>query len=91
MSLAMALALGVAVPWLAHRRAAGRSSVIMISIDTLRADRLGILGYERRLTPNLDRLAEGGAVFLQATSTSPWTLPSHGSVFTSMLPFDHGE
>jgi arylsulfatase A-like enzyme len=62
----------------------------MISIDTLRADRLGILGYERGLTPNLDRLAEGGAVFLQATSTSPWTLPSHGSVFTSMLPFDHG-
>lgn len=83
------LAANLLVPWFAARRAAGHPSVILISIDTLRADRLGVMGNQRKLTPHLDKLGSEGAVFLQATSTSPWTLPSHGSVFTSMLPFDH--
>lgn len=87
--LALVAAANVLVPWLCARRAVGHPPVIMISIDTLRADRLGVTGNPRGLTPHLDKLANEGAFFLQASSTSPWTLPSHGSVFTSMLPFDH--
>ena len=64
--------------------------VILVSLDTLRADRVGFLGGARRLTPRLDELALEGAVFEQAQSPAPWTLPSHASVFTSLLPYDHG-
>ncbi|MEO7730276.1 MAG: sulfatase [Kofleriaceae bacterium] len=65
-------------------------SVLVVSIDTLRADRLGVLGGHRDLTPNLDRLAREGAVFEAASSTAPWTLPAHVSLFLSQLPWDHG-
>jgi arylsulfatase A-like enzyme len=66
-------------------RAGSRPSVILISIDTLRADRL-----TARAMPRLHALLGEGAVFAQATSAAPWTLPSHVSLFTSLLPFDHG-
>ena len=88
---ALLAAAHLALPVVAARRAAGHPSVVVISIDTLRADRLGAAGYFRALTPNLDRLADDGAQFLQATSTSPWTFPAHVSLFTSALPFDFGE
>lgn len=65
-------------------------SVLIVSIDTLRADRLGVLGGRRNLTPNLDRLAREGVVFEKASSTAPWTLPAHVSLFLSQLPWDHG-
>jgi choline-sulfatase len=65
-------------------------SVLLVSIDTLRADRLGVLGGRRNLTPNLDRLAREGVVFEKASSTAPWTLPAHVSLFLSQLPWDHG-
>jgi len=64
--------------------------IIIVSFDTMRADRLGALGYPRPTTPHLDALAAQGALFEQAGSTAPWTLPSHASMFTSLLPFDHG-
>lgn len=64
--------------------------IILLSLDTMRGDRLGALGYPKPLTPHLDALAREGVLFEQATSTAPWTLPSHGSIFTSLLPFDHG-
>ena len=74
----------------AFERAAGEGpSVVLVSLDTLRADRLGVLGNPRPLTPHLDQLAAEGALFTQATAPSPWTLPSHTSVFTSLLPYDH--
>jgi len=79
----------VVLPDLAARRSAGHPSVILISIDTLRADRLGTLGYPRNSTPFLDRLAREGVLFTNAAAAAPWTMPSHASVFTSMLPFDH--
>jgi arylsulfatase A-like enzyme len=86
---AAAAAIVVAVlPVVAARRAAGHPSVILVSIDTMRADALGALGG--RGTPRLDRLASEGTLFEQATSAAPWTLPSHASIFTSQLPFDHG-
>lgn len=66
----------------------GRPSIILISIDTLRADRLGVLGNQRSLTPALDRFAAEGMLFQEAISAAPWTLPSHAAIFTSLLPFD---
>ena len=64
--------------------------VIMISVDTLRADHLGCYGYKRLRTPNIDFLAEGGTLFEQVTSQVPLTLPSHASLFTSTYPFSNG-
>ena len=71
------------------RRAAGRPSVLILCLDTMRADALGSLGGGDR-TPFLDRLAAESVLFEQATAAAPWTLPSHVSLFTSRLPFDHG-
>ena len=78
------------LPRVAESRAAAHPSVILISIDTLRADRLGVLGNPRPLTPNLDGLAREGAVFAAASSPAPWTKPAHASIFMSLLPSDHG-
>lgn len=64
--------------------------VILISIDTLRADRLGAYGSKAGLTPNLDAFAQGAVVFEEAYSHVPLTLPAHASLFTSLLPSHHG-
>jgi arylsulfatase A-like enzyme len=79
----------VAYPALGSWRARGRPSVIVVSLDTLRADRLGFLGNTRGLTPHLDALAAQGVAFERAIAPAPWTLASHASLFTSKLPFDH--
>ncbi len=70
--------------------------VILISVDTLRADHLGCYGYRAQATPYIDRLASGGTLFSQASAQAPLTLPSHVSLFTSRYPFrtqiqDNGE
>lgn len=64
--------------------------VILISIDTLRADHLGIYGYTKGRTPNIDALAKDGTVFDRAYAHAPQTLPSHTSMLTGQLPFEHG-
>ena len=64
-------------------------NVILISLDTVRADHLSVYGYPRSTTPNLERLAEEGLVFEQAFTQTPWTVPSHMSVFTSLYPSVH--
>jgi arylsulfatase A-like enzyme len=64
--------------------------VVLISIDTLRADHLGLYGYERQTSPNLDRLALESTVFDEAMSSSPWTLPAHASLLTGLYPSRHG-
>lgn len=64
--------------------------VILISIDTLRADRLPIYGSSRAATPALDRLAGDAVVFENAYAHSPQTLPSHTSILSGELPFAHG-
>lgn len=66
------------------------ASVILISIDTLRPDRLGAYGSRAGLTPNLDAFAPGAVVFEEAYSHVPLTLPAHASLFTSLLPSRHG-
>ena len=63
--------------------------VIVVVIYTLRADHLGTYGYARATSPNLDRWAREGRVFERAYSTSSWTLPSFGTLFTGYLPTRH--
>ncbi len=70
--------------------AAGEASILLVSIDTLRADRLALYGYGKGSTPNLDRLGREGVVFEDAYSHCPLTLPAHASLFTGLLPPEHG-
>ncbi len=65
-------------------------NLILISIDTLRADRPGAYGYPRPTSPSIDALARRGARFDVAIAESNWTLPSHVSLFTGLPPFEHG-
>ena len=64
--------------------------IILISIDTLRADHLPIYGYRSVRTPTIDALAADGIVFENAYAHSPQTLPSHVSILSGRLPFQHG-
>ena len=85
-----------------ERAAAGRGSgdpaapggppnLILISIDTLRADRLNAYGYDlRTVSPHIDALAADGILFENAITTSPWTTPAHVSLLTSLQPTSHG-
>lgn len=65
-------------------------NVILITLDTTRADHLGCYGYAGVKTPNLDALAARGVVFEQAATTAPLTLPAHCSIMTGMYPTYHG-
>ena len=67
-----------------------RAPIVLISIDTLRADHLAAYGYRGGSTPAIDRLASGGIVFEDAYSQTPLTLPSHATLFTGRLPTRHG-
>jgi arylsulfatase A-like enzyme len=64
--------------------------VLLISIDTCRADHLSLYGYQRETSPTLERLATDGVVFDQAFVQVTDTVPSHASLFTSRYPFVHG-
>jgi arylsulfatase A-like enzyme/lipopolysaccharide biosynthesis regulator YciM len=68
----------------------GRPDVLLISIDTLRADRLGSYGYAAAQTPALDGLAANGLRFAQAATVTPLTLPAHTSLLTGTFPTFHG-
>ena len=68
----------------------GPAPVILISVDTLRADHLSCYGYRRLKTPHIDSLARGGTLFAEISSQAPITLPSHVSLFTSTYPFANG-
>ena len=65
-------------------------SVLLITLDTTRADRLGCYGYSQAQTPVLDRLAEQGVLFERAYAPVPLTLPSHASMLTGLYPPEHG-
>jgi arylsulfatase A-like enzyme/Flp pilus assembly protein TadD len=64
--------------------------VVLVTIDTLRADRLGCYGSRDVATPNLDGLARDGALAVEATVHVPLTRPSHASLLTGLLPAEHG-
>jgi arylsulfatase A-like enzyme len=64
--------------------------VVLVVVDTLRADHLGLYGYGRETSPALDRAAREGRVFRRALASSSWTLPSFGSILTGTRPSIHG-
>ncbi|MDG1984382.1 MAG: sulfatase [Planctomycetota bacterium] len=67
-----------------------RPNVLLVVLDTLRADRLGCYGYERATSPRIDAIARDGVLFERAWSAAPWTLPSHASLFSSLHAVEHG-
>src|SRR4051794_15330560 len=69
---------------------AGDLNLLLITLDTTRADRIHAYGFDEVETPNLDRLAREGVLFEQAVSAAPLTLPAHSSIFTGKFPPAHG-
>jgi arylsulfatase A-like enzyme len=84
--------------WLQERNAVvqlpaavpGAPNVLVIVVDTLRADHVSSYGYARPTTPNLDGLAQQGVRFDHAISPCSWSLPSHVSLLTGLYQFEHG-
>jgi len=70
--------------------AAGRPNVILISLDTVRADHLSVYGYGKKTTPNLEQFARESEVYTRAVSSGDMTLPTHASFFTGLYPSQHG-
>jgi arylsulfatase A-like enzyme len=98
LSLVVVLAGGIAVgDWIEQTREnarplppAGSPNVILIVLDTVRADRMSVYGYPRATTPALERLARRAVRFTRARATAPWTLASHASLFSGRLPHELG-
>jgi len=67
-----------------------RPNILLIVMDTQRADNLSCYGYSKETTPNIDRIAKDGAVFLNNITPGVWTLPSHASLFTGRYVSGHG-
>jgi arylsulfatase A-like enzyme len=67
-----------------------RPNIILVTLDTTRADHLSCYGHDRKTSPNLDKLAEGSLVYTKAIAPSSWTLPSHASLFTGKFTSSHG-
>lgn len=67
-----------------------RHNLVLIMLDTVRADHLSCYGYARPTSPNLDQLARQGVLFEDAIAPTSWTLPSLASVLTGLLPHQHG-
>lgn len=68
----------------------GKLSLLVIGLDTTRADRLGCYGHERAATPTIDAIAARGVLFRRASAHAPLTLPTHASLFTGTYPPEHG-
>ena len=74
----------------ADASAADRPNLVLITLDTTRTDRLGSYGYDAAQTPALDSLAKRGVQFDEAYTPAPMTLPAHATMFTGILPPEHG-
>jgi arylsulfatase A-like enzyme len=68
----------------------GAPHIVLLVLDTLRADHLACYGYDRPTSPALDALATESTLYEHAVAPSPWTLPSHASMFTGLYPSEHG-
>jgi arylsulfatase A-like enzyme len=91
-TLAAAVSLALAPTW-ACSGCGGEArppNVVLVTIDTLRADHLGCYGYPRPTSPRIDALAAGAERYTRCQATSAWTLPSHASLFTGRYPSQHG-
>ncbi|MGE0536466.1 MAG: sulfatase-like hydrolase/transferase [Pirellulales bacterium] len=67
-----------------------KPNVLLITLDTVRKQNLSLYGYSRPTTLQFEKLAQRGALYTNAIAPSSWTLPTHASIFTSLLPFEHG-
>lgn len=76
--------------WYWSRVASSRPNVLLVTLDTTRADRIGPWNTQPNLTPHLDELAAAGIVFERAYAPVPLTLPSHASLMTGLYPPEHG-
>jgi len=65
-------------------------NIIIFLIDAQRADKLSCYGYDKPTTPNIDRIAGEGTLFLNHTTPGVWTLPAHVSLFTGLYQHTHG-
>jgi arylsulfatase A-like enzyme len=72
------------------RAAAERPTLVLVSVDCLRADHVGAYGYSLPTTPEIDAVAREGTIFENAFATASWTLPSHMSMLTGLVPSLHG-
>jgi len=68
----------------------GAPNLIVITLDTTRADALGVYGANQPTSPAIDRMAGSGALFTNALASSPMTLPSHSTIFSGLYPYAHG-
>ena len=97
MALVGIIAIGVGSwRWMTYRQTlarlpsarAGAPNVLLVVLDTVRAQNLSLYGYGRSTTPNLEQWAKTGIVFDKAIASAPWTLPSHASMFTGRWPHE---
>jgi arylsulfatase A-like enzyme/Tfp pilus assembly protein PilF len=92
--LILLLAVGVGAGLFAFRKRSAQSrrpqNVLLITMDTTRADYLGCFGAASAQTPNIDHLAHKGTMFTNCTTCAPLTLPSHASILTGVYPYVHG-
>jgi arylsulfatase A-like enzyme len=73
-----------------ERKENGRPNIILVTLDTLRADHLSFYGYPVETSPFLRSLAKQGVLFRNAYTSATWTLPAHGSLFTGQMPSVNG-
>lgn len=83
------IAIECVTAWGFSEPAASAPNIVLITVDTFRADHLGSYGYHRKTSPRLDELAARGVRFDRAWSQAPWTLPSMATVHTSLYPSQH--
>lgn len=86
----VALAIVILILYHGCKKKSSEPNVVLIVLDTLRADHLPIYGYEKNTAPFLSRLASHGVVFENTFSPTSWTGPATASIFTSLYPFQHG-
>ena len=67
-----------------------KANIILLVLDTQRADRLSCYGYPKETSPQLDRFAAEATLFTHAIAPAQWTVPSHASMFTGLYPSRHG-
>jgi hypothetical protein len=72
------------------RKPARPDHLVIVLLDTLRADRMSVYGFEKETTPFLERLSEESVLFENFKAVAPWTLPTHATLFTGLRPAQHG-
>ncbi len=65
-------------------------NMVLVVLDTLRADHLGCYGYSRNTSPRIDAFAAAATKYRRCVAAAPWTIPTHASLFTGLFPFEHG-